>query len=331
MNSYRCTLAALGALLVGGCHGGVETEILERELRRQEDYIYQLQDRIEKCQTTLQSCQASTDQAEEADTPQAPKTPASAPTEMPDLDDLRLPEVEEGTETTPGFSHRALPAEQATGGPGASEQPPALAARGVEQIVLTATAAEHPTAAGSRDRAGIRALIEPKTADGHVIHAPGAVSLMVLGLPQGGRQRRVARWDFAAAETAAHWRNTQHGGGIQLDLPWPSDPPPQGRHQLWARFVTPAGHKLLTSLDIDIDPQGRVQQVAHHSSDDRGGDQFTARSAPTARRGWYRRHSEPAPKRSSAGTPPPRVAVRPESNHGQTSPRLERPQWTPFR
>ena len=48
MNSYRCALAALIALLLGGCHGGVETEVLERELRRQEDYIYQLQDRIER-------------------------------------------------------------------------------------------------------------------------------------------------------------------------------------------------------------------------------------------------------------------------------------------
>ena len=106
MDSCRWPLAALLALLLGGCHGGVETEVLERELRRQEDYIYQLQDQIEQYRMALDDCRQDGgdqqptparggDAKERADRALSP--PGTPPAELPTEDQLKPPAVELGT------------------------------------------------------------------------------------------------------------------------------------------------------------------------------------------------------------------------------------------
>ena len=57
MDSYRWLFAALAGLVLVGCHGGVETDVLERELRVQEDRIFALQDMIDEYRAMLDSCQ----------------------------------------------------------------------------------------------------------------------------------------------------------------------------------------------------------------------------------------------------------------------------------
>ena len=57
MDSYRWLFVALAGFVLVGCHGGVETDVLERELRLQEDRIYALQDKIDEYRAMLDSCQ----------------------------------------------------------------------------------------------------------------------------------------------------------------------------------------------------------------------------------------------------------------------------------
>ncbi len=57
MDSYRWLFVALAGFVLFGCHGGVETDVLEREIRLQEDRIYALQDKIDEYRTMLDSYQ----------------------------------------------------------------------------------------------------------------------------------------------------------------------------------------------------------------------------------------------------------------------------------
>lgn len=57
MDSYRWLFVALAGFALVGCHGGVETDVLERELRLQEDRIFALQDKIDEYRAMLDSCQ----------------------------------------------------------------------------------------------------------------------------------------------------------------------------------------------------------------------------------------------------------------------------------
>ncbi|OHB82114.1 MAG: hypothetical protein A2W31_03930 [Planctomycetes bacterium RBG_16_64_10] len=156
---------------------------------------------------------------------------------------------------------------------------------------------------------------------------------MVLGPSDDGRPVRLGRWDFSSDQVESYWQSSGQGTGIHLELPWPGTARAAGRHQLWARLITPDGQKLLTSLDLDMGPSGRNQQVRNRAQQ---GGRATARS--TAKRrgssGWTRRPSLPAtepPRSGTAPLRPARVATRPQPSPPEAPPTHSRPEWQPFR
>jgi hypothetical protein len=350
MDSYQWPLAALLALLLGGCHGGVETEVLERELRRQEDYIYQLQDQIEEYRMALdESRQGGGDQqptpaggaAAKDRAKSAAPTPSAPPDDLPDVDDLKPPPVELGTPVEPPSTDSAEPpsaspsetSQPAEDGP---EMVPASAdARQVERIVLRTSVPR---------QGGLHAVVQRHTATGHVAPVEGAVSLMVLAPAPAGRETRIARWDFTAEQIDARRLRTTTGRGLQLNLPWPGGPPAPGRYQLWGRLIAPDGKKLLTSLPVDIDRLGRVRIAANaptasptqrQRSTPVAAGKALAGSPPTA----GGRHRPTASAVRSPQTPPirsaedtPRMASRPTQRGPQPPPATAgRPTWKPYR
>ena len=90
----RCLAAGmLSALLIAGCSSGGNTELMERELRLQEDRIYYLEDELARC------CEAMQGRQEElAASGHSPKSvaPARRPTSAPPTGNapVELPKVE---------------------------------------------------------------------------------------------------------------------------------------------------------------------------------------------------------------------------------------------
>ena len=120
----RLTSIWITVMILMGCHGGVETDILERELRLQEDRIYELEDYIKQYQSMLKECQAQ--QGNLDFEPGSELLPPEAPTELtaperpdPDIPDFQPPPVTEGTEVDPPQTENAAPP---TNGPGKSER-----------------------------------------------------------------------------------------------------------------------------------------------------------------------------------------------------------------
>ena len=90
---------------------------------------------------------------------------------------------------------------------------------------------------------GILVVVEPRDAQGRLVKAPGALSVVVMDPAQEGEAGRVARWDFAAHEVHSHFHSTVFGRGLQFELPWPGEPPKNSALRLFVRFITEDGQE----------------------------------------------------------------------------------------
>lgn len=314
----RRTLAsgiALAAALLAGCRVDPAREMLERELRLQEDEIWRLEGVCDDYQQQLQDSQAENRRlrsrlgepaeddapprgarrrrpAADDDLPQPsielPGEPDGPPAEVPPL---RPPQIQP---PDPGFPEGELPA-----GPDASddELPPVQPVE-PEELPAPVGAAASPAApavqraparisaaAGASDGAlvqlelktfllassqgdehageeGLVLLVEPRDAAGQVVRATGRVSVVVLDPNHAGGPQRVERWDFAAAEAAAKFRESPLGTGLHLDLHWRSQPPANRTLWLYVRLITDDGQKLTarTSFDMGVPQQLPLQE-----------------------------------------------------------------------
>jgi hypothetical protein len=322
-------------LAMSGCHGGVETDLLERQLRLQEDYIYRLEDLVEQYQTQLSACQqpmVSSESDTQTDTRpdrqrsnQPRKQPRDdTPDEFPGADEFRPPVVEPGIPIEPETS--AEPEAETVPTPSLSaptadeigeEHPPrgenaeraSHAPRTAERIVL------NPELSGGFDRdgrhgsEGVVAVLEARSADGKPTRAAGQVSFLVINPQKKGADGRVARWDFSGDEVDALWNDAGPGGPLHLELPWPQRAPTGGPLQLWARLITSDGRKLLASLDLDQPAGGQASVVRGHAprGQNRPTDRFTARRGSRGNQalGWTRRHDHSATPHPSASSTKP--------------------------
>ena len=346
MNAFRFLAAMAATVALAGCHGGVETDVMQRELRLQEDQIYHLLDQIDQARAQLETYQEENQKLkaklarDEGNSVLAPPGDFGA-----GLPDLEPPKVEQGILTEPGApSAPDTPPEEPDqpepDGPGAADELPA------EPDVLEPSAGTHGSRTGIdrlvvhpviRSEAGkqagtsrkiIRAFVQPRAADGTVIRYPGPISLMLVDASQQPRPARIGRWDFSSAQTRMRWQQSRAGAGAVFELPWPEgELPADSRLELWARIVLPEGRKLLAHADLDFteSPPARPPQAVAQT---RSQDGFRARRTAARNRpnGWVRRTEAPPPTQASAGLPgtdraaepPPRVPRR-------------RPTWHPER
>ena len=97
---------------------------------------------------------------------------------------------------------------------------------------------------------GLLVVVEPRDFGGNIINAPGNISVALLDPALTGERARLARWDFAAAETQGMIR-TGSQPGIHLRLPWTSTPA-HDRLKVFVRYTTRDGRKLQAERLIGV-------------------------------------------------------------------------------
>lgn len=349
MNSWQLAVVALALLAVAGCRTDPNIALLERELRLQEDEIYRLRDCIKDYQAALQSRPEDTAVSERSGTVDSgwnglPRSylpegvPPVGEQSRPSRDDAvpgdrggvappyqppregQQPERPGQGKPWQGQGDSQLPmtkpSDEDGAGPGRTPRPsdgprPVRSAAGKQatQLVL------HPRLTGGYDadgrpgHEGITVVIEPRDAQGRSVLAPADVSVIVLDPALEGGAARVARWDFTAAETAAHLQNAGGDRAIRLELPWPADPPVHGQLYLSVRYTTGEGRKLQAEGPIRIIPPEQPS-----------GGWGPAEPAPPIPEG-----SRPG---LAARTPAP---PSPSPEKAPTEPKVKRPVWSPDR
>jgi hypothetical protein len=130
---------------------------------------------------------------------------------------------------------------------------------------------------------GLLVVIEPRDREGRPVDAPAEVNVVVLDPAQKGEAARVARWDFAPAETAALFRRSGSSQAIHLTTAWSDNPPVHSKLHLFVRYVTADGRKLEADQPIEVllpgDPATRWKTADGADRNDRS----TSREAPVAR------------------------------------------------
>lgn len=340
---WLCTwslVAAAAAASALGCGGQrYRYDLLERDLRWQEDDLYVLEDQLEDVCDQLESCRRENDALREENErlrrgdgdrsqPPAARSPLprspllrSTPDE-PSVDlgqpSQALPPLLRGTqrpeEQAPPYDGPPLidplppddapPPESRFRAPpeveelppletGAFEAPPRAVRRTsavepldrplgklfqlggkddalpvdefVTQITLNRMMTGGHNTDGRLGDEGVIVVVEPRNAAGQVVAARGKVSLVLLDPTEKGPHARVARWDFAAGETAARFREGVFGKGLKFDLPWPNRPPLHQDLKLYVRLETEDGRTL------EVDGPVRVELLGRHTG------QWTAR------------------------------------------------------
>ncbi len=277
MDSYRWFLAVLAGLCIVGCRSGVNSDVLERELRLQEDRIFALEDKIDEYRAVLDLCRADNQRLRRRESGgQTDQSGAGA------VGGADFPSLMEPPMVQPGVSEKS----------DGSSEPPVIdmvpfnsrsfyePAGPAERIALTRLLVSGTY--GQNFNEGITVVVEPSDARGQVVDVAGEVSLMVVDPMIAGPRAQIARWDFTPAEVARRRQASEPGDGVHFELSWPEGASPSSGLELWARLVTTDGRKLLThrqigagtgfspSLPVNIAAwQGPGDSVAADRADDR--------------------------------------------------------------
>jgi hypothetical protein len=219
---------------------------LHKELRWQEDQIYQLQDAIEEYQQALANCRAgqrpaADSQRETSRAPARPRVEDDRPSSVPDLPDVELGEPDDADSAPP--VDNSAPDDP----PSLDDEPRPLkmSSAHVEQIRL------HTVLTGGIDRdglpgdEGIQVVVEPMDAKGHVVPVTGAVAIALMDhtLPTG--DQRLAFWTFDAARAAKKVRRGGLSDGLLFDLMWGGQRYPTHRElDVYVRYTTTDGRQL---------------------------------------------------------------------------------------
>ncbi len=193
----------------------------------------------------------------------------------------------------------------------ASAQPltPSGDSRQVASIALNRTLTGSILADDRSSDQGLLVVIEPRDRTGRPVDAPAEVNVVVLDPALKGEAARVARWDFAAAETAAMFRRNGSNLAIHLTTVWPGEPPTHNKLHLFVRYVTADGRKLEADQPIEVILPGDQTTRWKTAAAAPRGERPTDHEAPAAR--------SPGPASSAA--------TRSDESNSQ------RPVWSPDR
>jgi len=337
MKAWQWSILAAACLAAAGCRVNPIVASLERENRELENRVYQLAGLLDDCRRQNQRLQAR--DPREATSPGAaqddgPALPIPGPSrpratrdgpaplapgdlvpptvEIPGLDDLEegatdpfrdMPSLPEPSDFPPRPDEPPPPWTPPPAEPGRdmSMRPRADSAE-VESITLN----DHLTGGydgdGRAGHEGVIAIVEPRDAQGRMLHAVAPISVVVLDPLKPGESAHIARWDFTAEEVAARYRRTALSEGIHLEMVWPASLPVHRELHLFVRYTTADGRKLQAEKRIEVDVpalEARLPVVPTGAQDPRSSD--------TAN-GWQR---TPAPRRLPAATEPVRAVPKP--------------------
>jgi len=162
---------------------------------------------------------------------------------------------------------------------------------------------------------GIMVMVEPRDAQGRLIKAPGAVSVVVMDPTQQDDASRVARWDFQAHEFDEHFKSSTFGHGLQYELAWPGNIPANRDLVVFVRYINPDGTKVTADAPLSIRLASDERPAATVSSD-----------AEQGRGSRIEAEGDDSPRALSAAEEAPR-----RKPIGPRQARDGRPQWKPYR
>src|SRR5688572_29958454 len=224
--------------LSGGCrHADVNRELVERELRLQEDELYRLHDEVSKREKLLESARnENTVLKQEL---QQARSGAAIPAELVPA----MPPAPEGDPPTRTPRGSGVPPVDLTppvievpgveGAPRNENPPPRSSwkssrgvrrasheeavdesnAGGVAKIVLNRRLTGGYNDDGRLGDEGIVVVIEPRDKDDQTVTLSGEIAVAVVDPALSGEEARVARWDISAEESTRYFREAAFAQG----------------------------------------------------------------------------------------------------------------------
>jgi hypothetical protein len=329
---------ALAALVASGCRTPHGLEDLERELRYQEDMIYELQDYVATYKSHLNECRTENERLRRDDGKNGdgrrsggglvPKAEGVAPPEnglVPPV--IELPELD-GAEDEE-FDDASGPSIDAAQSPIAAHRAYAGAEFPKDDRIAALTLDGSSTwASNSR---GVEILLEPRNAAGQIVPPAGEISVALLDPAAATADAaRVARWQFTAEQTRLLTRDARPGEGLRLELVWPDGPPRHDDLRLFVRIATPDGRRLVAEQDLRVGAQqlhaASPQPAQNPAQDSPSNWSASTRQRPPvateAHPPWpiqvEAKNDTPPNARQAAERRPPARAAR-------------RPEWSPYR
>lgn len=314
-----------------GCKGSGSSDLLERELRRQEDCIYQLEGELDNACDALDASRRENESLKKelsggdkgaggqfAPSVTLPPTitgPGSQPGSDPLHDtpkfklprgkkpDTEAPKFEEAprfnsptTEQAPKFDASELDEPQPLfkSSSHSSDRQEGLTddARRIARLALNRQLTGGWNPDGRHGDEGLFVAFEPRDAANKLVKAVGDVSIVALDPAQTGAGARVGRWDFTTDEAAAMFRQGLMARGLQFELPWPSSPPKNRDLRLFVRLTTPDGRKVETDSRIRITPYDQESKNWTPRMTDKEESPKPAAAGPE----FPASHTEPLPK-----------------------------------
>ncbi len=274
--------ALLVVAMAPGCQSGVERDIVQREMRQQEDQIYALEDYLSEYQQLL--CDARTENARlkqqlvkgqfregsgDSRAPELDPSPTppplvptplrgNAPNRVPNIVDPEAPPLD-GIE--PGVPQLD---ETSALDPAASDQPIEQVAAEIEEPVKIATAVSLNGEVRLNDaESGPRVLLQVAAVsdDGQSTELDGTLSLLVLDPAAREEEQQLARWDFDTDELQSLAKHSKTGRSFQFPLQLPVDSPTDRPLELWVRLMPADGEKLLGRTTLDLGRAGQFASV----------------------------------------------------------------------
>ncbi len=277
---------AVGSLL--GCRHDTNRELVERELRLQEDEIYSLQDELSERDRQLADCRREIDALRAEGGGFAPTSPAAvapgastrpapagrrnavpdrplAPPEPPtiELPDMEGPAPQSENPPKTDQSHKGVPGHVAQAA--AQEEIPIENGR-PDQIQLNRRLTGGFDADHRPGDEGVMVVFAPRDRHGRLVRASGAVSIAVVDPALAGSMGRVARWDFSAAESNARFQKTSFGHGFHFNLRWPARAPQNETLLVFVRFTPDGGASLEAGQRIQVELPPQAKQATNDSS-----------------------------------------------------------------
>jgi hypothetical protein len=386
MKTWLILVAAISCFGFSGCFPDQNAFLRERELRLQEDQIYQLKEAMDDQRAVIDSCRrendalrrlvASTGEPSDAlgggissksggaakssstgDTmllvPPKVELPATQPPAV------RLPESHKSAArslppSTLPISGPVLPGTSNSDDSGDSLtglKPHVIQgeSRQVAKIAINPLVTGGYNTSGKTGHDGVMVCIEPRDAKGQLIEAPADVSVVVLDPALQGQAARIARWDFSAKEIASRFERTPIAPGIQLEMPWPSDPPSHNDLRVFVRYTTADGRKLeadksfkvalagepvsrasISEATLPAEPAGPVLQTVRANDSWRASQSAPLRVEDKPSPRLASRLNDAAPSRT-ADAPIAETAGLPDRPNRTGDAKTQRPVWSPNR
>lgn len=331
----RLCLVAMAASMLGCRNNASQRDAYIRDLRMQEDQIYELQDYMTEYQELLrqqrkenhrlrqrlekQSTGADGDDAQQDDDERSLLDRAvpidssnSGDTQLPEIDlgEPDLPEIDLGEPLPSGgaeelpaqprddLSHTTVDGQTQLASATVFTPPPRPTALADSCAIYAEQMPLEPNGEGEPSAIGLMAIVEPLTADGAAGYFIGEASLMLVDPLASDEEWELARWDYTPEEVEAAWRD--HSRRV-LDLPLavPAATPRGRPLELWVRMMAAEGdRKILCSTAVTL-----IEPVAMIGAVVSGGQSSTDPDAQISS-GWAAADQMKASKQEVAKTEP---------------------------